>query len=92
VSILQNLYCKTNNELIIPATTGMKVPGCYDHHSTARRSAIHAIRGRVDDACLEKGDDGTVECLHERVRARPFAKRERHAWRYILVTAPLTRR
>jgi hypothetical protein len=39
-----------------------------------------------------EGENGTVECLYERVRARLLAEPERYAWRYILVATLLTRR
>jgi hypothetical protein len=38
------------------------------------------------------GEDGTVECLYERVQARVLAEPERYSWRSILVAALLTRR
>jgi hypothetical protein len=39
-----------------------------------------------------EGEDGTVECLYERVRARLLAEPERYSWRYVVVAALLTRR
>jgi hypothetical protein len=38
------------------------------------------------------GEDGVVECLHERIRVRLLAEPERCEFRNILVAALLTRR
>jgi hypothetical protein len=55
---------------------------------------LRAVTEPVVRAALNQpeGEDGTVECLYERVRARLLAEPERYAWRYILVAALLTRR
>jgi hypothetical protein len=52
------------------------------HSEPVVRAALNPPNGAV----------GAVDCLYERIRARLLAEPERYAWRYILVTALLTRR
>jgi SAM dependent carboxyl methyltransferase len=55
---------------------------------------LRAVSEPVVRAALDRpeGEDETVECLYERIRARLLAEPERYSWRSILVAALLTRR
>jgi SAM-dependent methyltransferase len=55
---------------------------------------LRAVSEPVVRAALDRpeGEDGTVECLYERIRARLLAEPERYSWRITLVAALLTRR
>jgi SAM dependent carboxyl methyltransferase len=55
---------------------------------------LRAVSEPVVRAALDRpeGEDGTVECLYERIRARLLAEPEHYSWRITLVAALLTRR
>jgi hypothetical protein len=63
-------------------------------YAEAYTGFLRAVSEPVIRAALHQpeGEDGTVERLYDRIRARLLAEPERYAWRYILVAALLTRR
>ena len=63
-------------------------------YAAAYTGFCRAITEPVVRAALNQpeGDDGTVESLYERIRARLLAEPERYLWRYIIVAVLLTRR
>jgi hypothetical protein len=63
-------------------------------YATAYTGFLRAVSEPVVQAALEQsdGEAETVESLYERIRARLLADPERYLFRYVLVTALLTRR
>jgi hypothetical protein len=55
---------------------------------------LRAVSEPVARAALDRpeGEDETVECLYQRIRARLLAEPERYSWRVTLVAALLSRR
>jgi SAM dependent carboxyl methyltransferase len=81
-------------EAPIPFLVEFRRGGDVAAYAGAYTGFLRAVSEPVVRAALNQPEreDGTVECLYERVRARLFAEPERYAWRYILVAALLTRR
>jgi hypothetical protein len=81
-------------EVPIPFLVAFRRGGGVAAYAAAYTGFLRAVSEPVVRAALNQpeGEDGTVECLYERVRARLLAEPERYAWRSVLVAALLTRR
>src|SRR5262249_46525838 len=81
-------------EIPIPFIVEFKRAGDVAAYAAAYTGFLRAISEPVVHATLKQTESEleTVESLYERIRARLLAEPERYLWRYILVTALLTRR
>jgi hypothetical protein len=81
-------------EVTTPYLDEFRRGGDVAAYAGAYTGFLRAVSEPVVRAALDQpeGEDGTVECLYERIRARLLAEPERYSWRYILVAALLTRR
>jgi hypothetical protein len=81
-------------EVPLPFLAEFRRGGDAAAYAGAYTGFLRAVSEPVVRAALEQagGEDETIECLYERVRARLLAEPERYEWRFILVAALLTRR
>jgi hypothetical protein len=81
-------------EIPIPFIVAFKRAGDVASYAAAYTGFLRAISEPVVRAAFKrkKSELEIVESLYERIRARLRAEPERYLWRYILVTALLTRR
>jgi hypothetical protein len=81
-------------EVPTPFLVDFRRDGDAAAYAGAYTGCLRAVTEPVVRSALNQpeGEDGTVECLYERIRARLFAEPERYSWRIILVAALLTRR
>jgi hypothetical protein len=77
-----------------PFLVAFRRDGDVAAYAGAYTGFLRAVSEPVVRAALNQpeGEDGTIECLYERVRARVLAEPERYSWRYVVVAALLTRR
>ena len=81
-------------EVLPPFLEEFRRGGDVATYAGAYTGFLRAVSEPVVRAAFNQpdGEVGPVECLYERIRARVLAEPERYSWRYILVTALLTRR
>jgi hypothetical protein len=77
-----------------PFLVAFRRDGDVAAYAGAYTGFLRAVAEPVVQAAINplEGEDGTVDCLFERVRARVLAEPERYSWRYVLVATLLTRR